>query len=301
MDPLSVMASVAALAQCTSVLIRFTKDCINARKEHEIFIEELKNLLFMVEQLEIHYQASNKEDPWYRRLRKMGETCGTLTKEGKYIPPPDRTKKTTGPLNKLYMIIAELHSELHSELHADQPSSGLRKKYERVSEGLKWFWDKDKFAKRLAEIAGNCAAVSRILDLDHFEASKAAAISSRAAEISSRETAEFVRLQADHVTDIGIRIKTLEDNIIEQRKKEEEEEDEREKETMMKWLSPTLDFLARQKDLYENCFRSAGQWLLDHDVFQRWTLGQSWYLRCLGEPGAGKVGVFEHITSTTRF
>lgn len=294
MDPLSVMASVAALAQCTSVLISFTQDCIKARKERESFIEELRNILFMVKQLENHYRASNKEDPWYQRLRQMGETCGTLTPEGKYTPPPDRTKKATGPLDKLYRIIAELHTELH----ADQPSHGWREKYER----LKWFWDKGRLAKMLAEIAENCAAISMILDFDHFEASKAAAISSKAAEISLRETAECVRLQADHVTDIGIRIKTLEDNSIEQRKKEEEEEDEREKETMIKWLSPTLDFLARQKDLYEkNWFESAGQWLLDHDIFQRWTLGQSWYLRCLGEPGAGKVGVFEHITSTTRF
>ena len=292
MDPLSIMASVAALAHCTRVLIRFTKNSINARKERESFIEELKNILFMVQQLENHYQASNKEDPWYQQLRNMGETCGTLTSEGKYTPPPDRTKKTTGPLDKLYMIIAELHSELHP----NQPSSGWREKYER----LKWFRQKDRIAKMLAEIAGNSATISRILDLDHFEASKAAAISSRAAEISSKETAEGIRLQADQVTEIGIRMKTLEDNAIEQRKKEEEEEDEREKETMMKWLSPTLDFLARQKNLYDNCSSFAGQWLLDHDVFQRWTLGQSWHLRCLGEPGAGKVGVFEHITSTIR-
>lgn len=293
MDPLSVMASVAALAQCTAVLISFTKTCINARKEREKFIEELIKVSFMVQQLEDHYKASNKEDPWYRRMREMGETCGTLTLEGKYTPPPDRTKETTGPLDKLYMIIGELYSELHDA----QPSHRWRRGYER----LKWFWDKDNFAKSLDEIEKNCVVVFRILDLDHFEASKAAAISSRAAEIFSRETAECVRLQVDHVTDIRIRIKTLEDNSIEQRKKEEEEEDEREKETMMKWLSPTLDFLARQQDLYENCFRSAGKWLLDHDVFQQWTLGQSWYLRCLGEPGAGKVGVFEPITSTSRF
>lgn len=285
MDLLSVIASVAALAQITVILISFTKTCINARKEREKFIEELIKVSFMVQQLEDHYKASNKE-PWYRGMRKMGETCGTLTSKGKYTPPPDCTKETTGPLNKLYMIIGELYSELHDA----QPFHRWQRGYER----LKWPRDKDKFTNSLDEIEKNSVVVFTILDLDHFEASKAAAI-------SSRETAKYVLLQVDHVTDIRIWIKTLEDSSIKQRKKEEEEEDEREKETMMKCLSPTLDFLARQKDIYENCFRSAGQWLLDHDVFQRWTLGQSWYLQCLGEPGAGKVGVFEPITSTSRF
>lgn len=286
MDPLSVIGSVTALAHCTRILISFTKTCIHAKEEREKFIEELRKVLFMVKQLQDHNKASNKEDPWYRGMRKMGETCGTLTEKGRYTPPPDRTKETTGPLDKLFMIIGELYSEWDDA----QPSH----RWQRGVERLKWFWDKDKFANRLFEIENNSVLVFRILDLDHFEASKTAAISSRAAEISSRETAEGV-------TDIRIRLKTIEDNSIEQRKKEKEEEDEREKETMMKWLSPTLDFLARQKDLYENCFRSAGQWLLDHDVFQQWTHGQSWYLRCLGEPGAGKVGVFEPITSTSRF
>lgn len=279
MDPLSIAASVFALAQCTSLLISFTKTCINAKEERKKFIEELRKVSNMAQQLDDRYQASNKEDPWYRGMRKMGETCGRLTEEGKYTPPPDSTKETTGPLDKLFMIISEMYSELHDA----QASHRLQRGYER----LKWFWDKDKFANRLVEIEKTSVVVFRIMDLDHFEASKAAAI-------SSRETAEGV-------TDIRIRLKAIEDNSIEQRKKEKEEEDEREKETMMKWLSPTLDFLARQKDLYENCFRSAGQWLLDHDVFQQWTHGQSWYLRCLGEPGAGKVGVFEPITSSSRF
>lgn len=279
MEVVGAMASVAALAKCAGDLIRFTRACIHAREERYSNIEKLNNFLFMVQELGNHIQASNNEDPWYRRLRKMEETCGTLTEEGKYTPPPDCTKESTGPLDKLYRIIAELCSEMHA---AQQPH-GWQEKIER----LKWFWDRKKVVEMLAEIKINCSLVSDILHLDHFEASKAAAI-------SSRETAEGV-------TDIRIRLKTIEDNSIEQRKKEKEEEDEREKETMMKWLSPTLDFLARQKDLYENCFRSAGQWLLDHDVFQQWTLGQSWDLRCLGEPGAGKVGVFKPFTSTSRF
>lgn len=157
---------------------------------------------------------------------------------------------------------------------------------QRGYEKLKWFWDKDKFANRRVEIERTSVVVFRILDLDHFETSKKAAI-------SSRKTAEGV-------TKIRIWLKKIENNSIEQRRKEKEEEDERVIETMMKLLSPILDFLARQKDLYENCLSSAGQWLLDHNVFQQWTHGQSWYLRCLGELGAGKVGVFEPITSTSR-
>lgn len=113
MDPLSIGASVFALAQCTSILISFTKTYINKKKYRQKFIEELRKVSFIAQQLEDHYKASNEEDPWYRGMRKMGKTCGRLTKEGKYTPPPDRTKETTGPLDKLFMIISELYSELH--------------------------------------------------------------------------------------------------------------------------------------------------------------------------------------------
>lgn len=283
MDPLSIAASTAALLHCTKIIINFTKDFINAGEERQKFVKELETLLIMVDELEKHRKASNDEDPWYQRLKRMVEKSGTFTPEGKYIPYPDPDKKPTGPLTNLYITIADLQSQLH----ADQPSHGLRKSIER----FKWYRDKEKFTKVLHDIAGNCAAVARILDLDHFEASKAAAISSRAAEGFSKATAEYVRLQADQVTDIGLRMKTLEEYNIKKQKKEEEEEDERKRETIMKWLSPTLDFLARQKDLYENCFKPAGQWLLDDDDFQRWALGQSWHLRCHGVPGSGKVGV----------
>lgn len=284
MDPLSIAASTAALLHCTKVLITFTHRFINAGKERQKFVEALEDLLFMVKELEDHREASNAEDPWYRRLRHMVETSGTLTPEGKYIPYPDPLKKPAGPLTRLYMIIGNLSTGLH----ADQPSQGLRKSIEK----FKWYWDEKKFAKLVDEIAGNSAAVARILDLDHFEASKAAAISSRAAEISSKATAEYVRVQADQVAEIGLRMKTLEEYNIRQQQKEEEEKEEREREIIVKWLSPTLDFLARQKDLYENCFKPAGHWLLDHDVFQRWAGGQSWHLRCYGVPGSGKVGVW---------
>lgn len=284
MEVVSGIASVGALAECTYFLIKYTRACIHAKEERNGYIKKLYNILFLVQELEALSQASNNQDPWYRRLKKMEETCGKLTKEWKYIDPPGCTKETAGPLGKLYMIIAELHSELH----AAQRSPSLLKNAEKLT----WFWDRKKFAAKLAEITENCELVHRLLNLDHFEASKAAAISSREAAEGVKAAAITSRETAVNVTDILIRMKTFDDRFIEQRKKEKEEEDEREKETMMKWLSPTLDFLARQKDLYENCFRSAGQWLLDHEVFQRWKLGQSWYLRCLGEPGAGKVGVF---------
>lgn len=268
MDPLSITASTAALLHCTKVAIDYTKSFYNARKERQKFREGLEGILLLVNQLEERRKASKPEGPWYRGLERMVETTGKLTQEGEYIPHPDLGKKPTGPWTNLYIIIAELHSEL-------QPSHGLR---------LRWYWDKKKFAKILEEIESNCAAVCRILELDHFEASKAAAISSKAAEISSRATAEYA-------SGIGTRMKTLEEYNLRQQQKQAEEERERERETIVKWLSPTLDFLARQKDLYENCFKSAGQWLLDHDVFRRWTLGQFWHLRCYGEPGSGKVSV----------
>ena len=58
----------------------------------------------------------------------------------------------------------------------------------------------------LDEIARNSAAVARILDLNHLENPKAAAISLGAAEISAIATAEHVRHQAEKATHISLRI-----------------------------------------------------------------------------------------------
>lgn len=113
MNPFSIGASVFALAQCTSLLISFTKTCINAKEDCKKFIEKLRKVSFMARQLDDRYQASNKEDAWYRGMRKMGETYGKLTEEGKYTPSPDSTKETTSPLDKLFMIITEIYSKLH--------------------------------------------------------------------------------------------------------------------------------------------------------------------------------------------
>lgn len=282
-DPLSIAASTAALLHCTRIIISFTRHCIKAEKERQKFVEELERLEVEVEELHQHIGGSNEEDPWYQRVTRMIKTSGELTKEGKYVPYPDPDNESAGPLTRLYKLIAKLHSKLRP----DQPSHGIRKSVEHLT----WYWGIKELTEILAEISESCTAVSRIIALDHFEASKAAAISSKTTESSLKTTAEYVRRQGDQVTDISLRIKTLEEYSNKKQQKEEEEDVERERQLIMRWLSPTLDFLARQKDLYDTCFESAGQWFLDHDVFQLWALGQSWHLRCNGRPGTGKVGV----------
>ena len=54
------------------------------------------------------------------------------------------------------------------------------------------------------------------------------------------------------------------------------------------WLSP-LSFLDKRETLYQDCFRDAGRWLLQDEVFLCWVEGSSWLLECQGKPMVGKT------------
>ena len=60
------------------------------------------------------------------------------------------------------------------------------------------------------------------------------------------------------------------------------ENDRSERMEIIRWLSP-LSFLAKERELYAECFQETGKWLLQDQVFDFWAEGDhQFYLQCIG-------------------
>ena len=67
-----------------------------------------------------------------------------------------------------------------------------------------------------------------------------------------------------------------------------QEKEQKERKKIETWLSPHLDFLAKQEELLDKCY-PVGDWLLTSRHFQRWLGGPLSHLRLYGVAGSGKV------------
>ncbi|KAF7318677.1 NACHT and ankyrin domain protein [Mycena chlorophos] len=61
-----------------------------------------------------------------------------------------------------------------------------------------------------------------------------------------------------------------------------------EKYKLFEFISP-LNFLPRQREIYETHEKNTGAWFLNDPAFNRWQSGHKSILWCSGDPGTGKT------------
>jgi len=80
-------------------------------------------------------------------------------------------------------------------------------------------------------------------------------------------------------------------------------QDDQERRTILDWLTK-IDYGTQQSDFISRRQEGTGQWLLDSDEFQRWSIGSKQTLLCPGIPGAGKTIItsiiVEHLQANFR-
>jgi hypothetical protein len=80
-------------------------------------------------------------------------------------------------------------------------------------------------------------------------------------------------------------------------------QDDQERRTILDWLTK-IDYGTQQSDFISRRQEGTGQWLLDSDEFQRWSIGSKQTLLCPGIPGAGKTIItsiiVEHLRANFR-
>lgn len=289
MEPLSAAASIIAVLELSEKVVSYAISVAKAKKERQNIRDALDNLVILVRSLKSRIANSADGEPWYEGLKQMVNLSGSRDANGKFVIDLENGK---GPVANISQILKKLEARLRPPAHPH-----LKK--------FMWFWERDSIEALLKDFDRLRDNIQAILADDHFELS----LELRRAQIEETEQ----RQQAETERQLRERKRQVEEEAgaaevrkalqsvqqsqleSEQRLRAERQKQQlsaiaSEKQEIAQWLSP-LEFLARQEELFDGCFPRTGRWLLDSEVFQQWTLGRPWHLRCYGQAGAGKVCV----------
>lgn len=101
----------------------------------------------------------------------------------------------------------------------------------------------------------------------------------------TKESSQYAKLQ---FTNLGNRFSMFEENQRTEQEKKERKEADIERKEIVAWLSP-LSFIAKQEELFTECFKETSDWLWQDQRFRTWPRGRPWSLKCCGKPGVGKT------------
>lgn len=247
-----IVGTIAGLLQLTSEAIDVVGSVKHADQDHTTLVAGLGCLKFLIEILKHRLEDAKVEESWNRYVRSMQERSGTLEFDGSgvtYRPPPE----PKGPLAELYRTMEQISRKLNPPDAAQEfkPGRELRRK-------LFWKWKKSDYEHMLTNIARAQGQISFILDQDEYELLK--------------------NLKSD-TTKIYTVTQGIKQSI-------DAEKDRREKQEIVKWLSP-LDF-GEEKQKHESSFPSA-KGLINSFEFEQWAEGRPWQLVCYGKARSGKV------------
>ena len=266
MDPLSITAGILAILDTTEKVIKYGLDFTGAPREIRALKENLETLESLLTRLVARCETTQKqapdEDPlWLRGLWEVRN--GRFDKNGVWV------FEYKGMVAQLKYVIEEMATKLNPTREWKRSEA-----YQRST----WHYRKDSFTQMHATVTRCCVAINTILALNNDETL------TETLDLM-KESTEYTKVQ---LAQIDSRMSVFEANQRDQEERRIREEEEREREDVAAWLSP-LSFIAKQDELWTNCFRNTGDWLWHDQRFQVWAEGTPWFLRCVGAPGVGKT------------
>ena len=279
-DPLSVSAGILAILDATEKVIKYGFDFANAIKEIGVLKEEFQSLYVVLVRLLERCENAQKSNPhqtppWLRglwELRPHRDEHGEVVFEYK------------GTVPQLKQAIEEAATKMN-------PSKEWKKTaaYQRTT----WHFHKDTIKDIQTTVSRCFNVINTILALKNDE-------SLTETLDLMKESSEFTKAQ---FTSMGDRLSMIELRQIQEEERKKRVEEELEREQIAEWLSP-LSFIAKQDELWTNCFKEVGQWLWEDERFRAWTDGRPWFLKCVGEIGVGKTVLSSilthHLPSTSQ-
>lgn len=254
-DPLSIAASIVALLDLTKEVVRFGKTFYNAKEGREEDITELENLNRLAK------VVANRLDEAQRQPTFRWHTV--------ILDELDAKRNGNSPVKRATECADALKNKLRPDHKIRNRDRFLR------------YWKEKDIESRLAKISGCLKEIDIVLEQGHYQLSKGHyELSKQHFELSEDQ----YRIQ----TDMQGQLYALNDTVSRQEQRRLKEDDESLRKAIEQWLSP-LEFLARQRDLMSKDFRTRLSWFLESEEFTSWVKGRPWQLRCIGEPGSGKV------------
>ena len=137
MDPLSVAASIIAIVQLTTTMIKYLDDVKGAPKDRARFAMEASNLSNLLVSLRYQLDEGKSNEAWYKEVNSLG------VREG----PLDQYKQA---LEKLQLKVLD--------------GKGLAK----IGNALMWSFSKEEVAGILSRIDRSKSLVQIALQMDHL-------------------------------------------------------------------------------------------------------------------------------------
>jgi len=272
-DPLSVSAGIIAILGMTDMVVQYGLDFARATKEIQELKEKFEALGSVLRRLMERCENAEKSDPdepspW---LRGLWEVRGRrFDKNGVWV-------------FEYRGVVAQLKQAIEEAVAGLNPSREW-KKVEAYQRAI-WHYKKDTFTEILTTVSTCFATVNTILALKNDE--------------TLSETLNLVKENNEYsiskLASIDDRMSAIEVNQRREEERGRKEAEQIERLEIADWLSP-LSFIAKQDELWTNCFKEVGEWLWQDESFHAWTEGRPWYLQCVGAPGVGKTVLSSILT-----
>ncbi|KAI1092560.1 ankyrin repeat-containing domain protein [Rostrohypoxylon terebratum] len=281
MDPVSISASIIAVIQLSSEVVKYISDVSGATKERIRLRDEVLCCESILQQLRDGSDDSEEA--------KWSETINSL-------------ETPNGPLNRLSVILDLLRSKL-------QPRDG----FEKAFGALKWPFQEKEVSKMINTMEREKNLLNLALANDSRKLMQrikgSAAIHEQllteliqVVEQSSKDAMDQFSNLADSLIHIRRSQSHLESDVGRIHDRQDGRESAEEQRAVFAWLTPT-EYLHQHCDFINRREAGTGQWLLNSEEYQRWIVTDKETLFCPGIPGAGKTILTSIVIDdlTTRF
>jgi Cdc6-like AAA superfamily ATPase len=268
MDPLSTTASVIAVLQLSSKVVKYINSAAGASKERKRLREELRACESILQQLKDDADDSEEGKAW-------AETIKALESPG-------------APLGRLWVALCKVEAKL-------QPKEGIKK----VLAELKWPFNeqeiKEIFAtiereKSLLELAlaNNSRKLIQEIKRTSNENTRQLMELIQAIKRSSKESeGQFSELKDDLLRVHGSQA-SLKKGVDRLHDRQDDRESAEERKAILDWLTP-IDYAPQHSDFIKRRQAGTGQWLLESKEYLAWLDKDQSTLFCPGIPGTGKT------------
>jgi NACHT domain len=285
MDGLSATATVIALIQLSSAVIKFINAATGSTKERRRLRDEIRACKVILEQINDEVDDAEEGNTWLKTVKAL---------EGQ-----DEDHDT--PLNGLWVALNVVKVMLERK--------GLKKAFAP----LQWPFEEREVGKIIAAVERAKSLLGLALTNDCrklIEEVKKSSVEDKrqlaelhdiVKRISKEMDCQFGALKDDLalLQDSQVR---LHNRLDQQQCRQDNREANERREAILNWLTE-IDYAPQQKDFFSRRQAGTGQWLLNSAEFQAWVETEKQTLFCPGIPGAGKTILTSIVVEelTTRF
>jgi hypothetical protein len=267
MDPLSTTASVIAIIQLSSEVVKYVNGAAGATAERKRLRDEVRSCESILQRLKDEADDAEEGKMW-------SETIKALEAPG-------------APLYRLGIALSLVIAKLEPKKGLKKALSALRWPFhEKEVEKVMSMIEREKSLLALA-LTNDCRKLIQEIKKCSTENKRELAELIEAVGESSKESSSRLAELKDDLGRIQGSQGDLKDSLDRLHDHQRNREATEEREAILDWLTP-IDYTSQQSDSINRRQAGTGRWLLESTDFQEWMkTGKT--LFCPGIPGAGKT------------